>query len=109
MLNGEVEHGPRGRPREQAAATAMPNRHALTRALGVHRAVEVSARLSHAKPGDVLLICTDGISKVLERAVIAAMLAEAEELGATARRFIERANDAGGPDNATVVLLRWTA
>ncbi len=96
----------RGMPVDQAEA--MPNRHALTRALGVHRTVEVSARLSHAKPGDVLLLCTDGISKVLDRAVIAALLAEAGELAETARRFIERANDAGGPDNATAVLLQWT-
>ena len=39
---------------------------------------------------------------------IAAMLAEAGELRTTARRLIARANDAGGPDNATVVSLRWT-
>ncbi len=45
---------------------------------------------------------------MLDRAVIAGLLAEAGEIGETARRFIERANDAGGPDNATAALLRWT-
>ena len=89
-------------------ADAMPNGHALTRALGVHTTIEVSAKLTNIRPGDVMMICTDGITKVIDRRVIAAMLAEAGELGATARRLIACANDAGGPDNATVVLLRWT-
>lgn len=88
---------------------AMPNRHALTRALGLFRSVEVSARLLHVMPGDVVLLCTDGISKVLGRATIEALLIEAGDLGEAARRFISRANDAGGPDNAAVVLLRWEA
>lgn len=95
-----------GMPVDQA--DAMPNGHALTRALGVHTTIEVSAKLTNIRPGDVMMICTDGITKVIDRRVIAAMLAEAGELGATARRLIACANDAGGPDNATVVLLRWT-
>jgi protein phosphatase len=103
LLNECLWHG---MPVDQAEA--MPNRYALTRALGVHRNIELSARLEGVKPGDLILICTDGISKVLARQEIAALLAEAGELGATARRFIARANDAGGPDNATAVLLRWT-
>lgn len=103
LLNECLWHG---MPVDQAEA--MPNRYALTRALGVHRNIELSARLEEVKPGDLILICTDGISKVLPRKEIAALLAEAGELGATAQRFIARANDAGGPDNATAVLLRWT-
>jgi protein phosphatase len=94
-----------GMPVEQAEA--MPKRDGLTRALGVHARVEVSARLVHVMPGDVILICTDGISRVLTRKEIGALLAEAGDLEATAQRFITRANDAGGPDNATAVLLRW--
>jgi serine/threonine protein phosphatase PrpC len=89
-------------------AEALPYGSALTRALGTRDTIQVSARLEQAMPGDLMLICSDGISGVLDRMEIAGLLAEAADLRATALRFIARANDAGGPDNATVVLLRWT-
>jgi protein phosphatase len=58
------------------------------------------------KAGDVLLFCTDGLSKYLDPAAIAEALARQEPAQATARRLVDAANAAGGTDNVTVVVVR---
>lgn len=88
-------------------AEARPNKHALTRVLGVARSVEVTARYEANKPGDIVLLCTDGLTRVVENNEIAGILAFGGNLDAMAARLIVRANDNGGPDNVTCVLVRW--
>ncbi|MFO0797327.1 MAG: protein phosphatase 2C domain-containing protein [Gemmataceae bacterium] len=56
--------------------------------------------------GDAILFCTDGLSKYLEPAAIAAVLAKGESAEATARELVAAANEAGGSDNVTVVVVR---
>lgn len=56
--------------------------------------------------GDALLFCTDGLSKYLDPAAIAAALSKGEPAEATARALVAAANDAGGSDNVTVVVVR---
>ena len=82
-------------------------RHVLTRALGALPNVDVATRVEDAEPGDVLLLCSDGLSGVVADRDIAAIIAAHQELGEAARSLVERANAAGGPDNITCVLARW--
>jgi PPM family protein phosphatase len=87
-------------------ALKMPFKGVLTRAVGIHARVDVSARFENVLPGDLFLLCSDGLSKPVERGEITAILAEAGDLGASAERLIARANDRGGHDNITAVLIR---
>jgi serine/threonine protein phosphatase PrpC len=96
----------RGMPEE--IALARPDRNSLTRALGVAAAVEPSIRFEHAAPGDVLLLCSDGLYRMVADAEIATILAEEPSARAAGKRLLARANELGGKDNVTAVVLRWS-
>jgi PPM family protein phosphatase len=87
-------------------ASQHPLKNTLTRAVGIEESVKVSARFEPVRSGDLLLLCTDGLSRPVERQEIADILAEGGELSAIAESLVSRANDRGGPDNITAVLLR---
>jgi len=88
-------------------ALALPNAPMLVRALGSKERVEVTARVEAPAPGDVLLLCTDGLHGVVPAAEIAAVLVETPCPRTAATALVTRANEHGGPDNVTVVVLRW--
>ncbi|WP_438020621.1 protein phosphatase 2C domain-containing protein [Sorangium sp. So ce315] len=83
-------------------------RNVVTRALGMGKTVDVATRLEQPQAGDLLLICSDGLSGPVPETEIAEVLAQGDHLAATARSLIELANLHGGPDNVTCVLVRWT-
>jgi protein phosphatase len=89
-------------------ATRLPMGRALTRALGTRPTVEVSARLEAILPGDVLLLCSDGVHGVLPRDELTGILLELDDLSHGVDRLIARSNDRGGPDNSTAILARWS-
>ena len=60
------------------------------------------------RPGDVVMICTDGVSDRVDDE-IATVLLLAGDLGDAARRLVQRARDLGGWDDATAVLVRRVA
>jgi len=83
------------------------NRNLVTRALGVDPAVEPEIRDYEVKPGDVYLLCSDGLNDMVEDEEIAMTLsALSANLGLCASQLIEMANDRGGRDNISVVLVR---
>jgi protein phosphatase len=82
-------------------------RNVITRAVGVEPTVEVDARLVEVAPGDTLLLCTDGLSGVLEHRELASILLAHTNLDEAVEHLIARANDHGGPDNITALLVRW--
>jgi serine/threonine protein phosphatase PrpC len=90
--------------REQARTSEL--RHMLARAIGTDPAVEIDTRLLHVDPGDTFLLATDGLHGVLDDGMIAAILLGESDLTRAAAELVGRANDAGGPDNVTVVLVR---
>jgi PPM family protein phosphatase len=94
----------RGMPYDRAAA--LPNAHAVTRMLGVTSSIEVEVGLQRWEPGDVVLICTDGVSDRVELDELAGILLDVENLVDAARAIVARAIDAGGWDNATALLVR---
>ncbi len=76
----------------------------LVQAVGTAERLDVELTTTPLEGGDCLLICCDGLYKVVERAAIAEVVGSAEPLGDRVRELIARANSAGGPDNITVVL-----
>ena len=91
---------------EGTSLEAQPG-HALTRFLGAGSRLTAEAREIDAEPGDVLLLCSDGISSVVPPEEIAAVLGEDAPAHELADRLVARALDAGGPDNATCVVMSF--
>lgn len=89
---------------EQAENSHYSN--VLTRALGPHADVEVDAAEYPLQPGDTLLLCTDGLTRMLPDAVICKMLSGAKSAQEAADELVEAANKKGGNDNITVVVVR---
>lgn len=90
---------------EEARQTVAKN--LVTRALGVEAGIAPDISAQATQPGDVYLLCSDGLNEVLTDAEIAAALAEpATELAVTARRLVDLANERGGPDNISVILAQ---
>jgi PPM family protein phosphatase len=88
-------------------ASTHPQRSVITRAIGVDRSVQVdSLPPLELQPGDQVLLCSDGLTGPVEDAEIADILADIDDGDAACRALIDAANDSGGPDNITVVLLR---
>jgi PPM family protein phosphatase len=89
---------------EQAAE--HPQRSIITRALGPEPTVNVDTWTYPVRAGDVLLLCSDGLTSMISEAEVASVLAETDDLNLAAERLIAAANEAGGRDNITVVLFR---
>ena len=89
---------------EQAAE--HPQRSIITRALGPEETVEVDTWTYPVRAGDVLLLCSDGLTSMVAESRVAEILAAAGSLTDAADALIDAANGAGGRDNITVVLFR---
>jgi protein phosphatase len=87
-------------------AEAHPQRSIITRALGPEPDVEVDTMTYRARPGDVYLLCSDGLTTMVKDDEIRAVLADAADLETAADELVRRANEAGGRDNITVVAFR---
>ena len=87
-------------------AEAHPHRNVITRALGADVDVQVDVVSEEPRAGDVVLLCSDGLSSYVPEAAIAEALGASGDLEEVARRLVARANEAGGIDNVTVVLAR---
>jgi protein phosphatase len=91
----------------RAQAAVHPQRGVVTRAVGLDPGVRVDTPppLELAE-GDQVLLCSDGLTEVVDEERIAEVLAGQADGDGACRALIAAANDAGGPDNVTVVLLR---
>jgi PPM family protein phosphatase len=87
-----------------------PMRHVLTSALGPEAALRLRIGDARLDEGDLLLLCSDGVHGLLPDSSISAILGRCDlPLDARANAFIDAANQAGGTDNITVVLVHYTA
>jgi len=89
-----------------AQARRAPNRHIVTRALGMLEALECDVARVPLAPGDVLILCTDGLTDMLDDATIALLCRRHTGLDALADALVAAALDAGGLDNVSVVAMR---
>ncbi len=87
-------------------ADEHPQRSIITRALGPEGHVDVDTRTLRGRDGDVFLLCSDGLTTMIKEPLIAETLRGAPSLHDAGERLIDAANDAGGRDNITVILVR---
>jgi protein phosphatase len=95
----------RGKLTEEEAAD-HPQRSIITRALGPEPDVTVDTRTKAVRAGDVVLLCSDGLTSMIAEAKVEEVLRTIPELDRAAQALIDEANRAGGRDNITVVLFR---
>lgn len=87
-------------------AERHPQRSAITRALGTEPSIDVEAFTVAGEPGDLFVICSDGLpTMVSDEGVATAILSARNEPGAAAEALVAAANAKGGEDNITVVLF----
>jgi protein phosphatase len=89
---------------EQAVFSS--NKNLVTRAVGVEDTVLLETHAHDLLPGDLYLLCSDGLSDMLDDDTIAQLLGGQEPLDEVAGALVDAANDAGGKDNISVVLVR---
>jgi protein phosphatase len=82
-----------------------PQRSIITRALGPEPEVEVDIQSVPSEPGDVFLLCSDGLTTMVGDERIRDLIVSSPSLDVATRSLIEEANRAGGRDNITVVLF----
>ena len=78
----------------------------LMRALGSAREVQVDASEYMLLEGDILVICSDGLTRMVTDPEIASTITTVEPAQAAAKRLVDLANDYGGADNVTVIVIR---
>jgi PPM family protein phosphatase len=89
----------------QEEAERHPQRSIITRALGIDPEVEIDLSTFKILPGDRILLCSDGLSGPVSDEKIRNVLLRVRDPQAAADRLIQLANEAGGPDNITAVVL----
>ena len=77
----------------------------ILRAVGIQKSVDVDATPFQVKQGDRILICSDGLSKMISDKQIASIVKESDTVETAAKKLVSAANEAGGFDNVTVVLV----
>jgi PPM family protein phosphatase len=89
-------------------ARSHPLRNVVTRALGGRSELVVDVQSRRVKPGELLLLCSDGLTTMVPDVDIARILAATNgDVARAAQSLVDEANERGGEDNITVVLLRF--
>lgn len=88
---------------EQAAVSPIKN--LVTRALGVEQAVMLEVNEFSVEPGDLYLMCSDGLSDMVSDEVIARIAGEGSGLDHIAGNLVAMANENGGKDNISIVMI----
>jgi protein phosphatase len=96
----------RRREISEDAAREHPHRHVLTRALGVRRNVEPDLAEISPQAGDLFVMCSDGLTSHVLDDEIAEVVSAGRDLQECCDALVELANERGGEDNITVVIVR---
>lgn len=81
-------------------------RNVITRALGNRTELEIDVRLENVEPGDCFLLCSDGLSGMVEDTEMQQLLTDSPDcIRSAANSLVARANEAGGHDNISVVIV----
>ncbi len=89
--------------KEEAEASTMQN--ILTRAMGIHKNIRFDVGDVTLSPGDRLLLCTDGLFKAVKEELLPSILSSSDSPQKIAAGLVRLANDNGGPDNISVVVV----
>jgi PPM family protein phosphatase len=88
-------------------AKNFPQKNIILRALGQQKIVDVEINAVQPQPGDVFLLCSDGLSGMVSDEMMQAILQKTPNLDAAAKKLIDTANANGGVDNVTVILVQY--
>src|SRR5438094_4642979 len=88
-------------------AAQSERRNIILQALGPEAMIKVDLTHQQVRRGDILVLCSDGLSGQVGKDEIARVISEEDDLVSACKRLIDRANEAGGPDNITVILARF--
>ncbi len=88
-------------------ARVHPRRNEITRAIGILNDVEYDFYCSKIRKGDMLLLCTDGLTSVCSDSEIKQVLKSGKGLKKLVNRLIDLANSNGGHDNITIILIEF--
>jgi PPM family protein phosphatase len=91
----------------QEEAEQSERRNIILQALGPEPQIKIDLTSQQLRRGDVLVLCSDGLSGQVKTDEIARVVTDEPDLMAACKRLIDRANDAGGPDNITVIAARF--
>jgi len=91
---------------DRAEALRSPLRNVITRALGTQSQVTADVFSMEAEPGDLFLLCSDGLTRELSDPLIESLLRLDLPLDELCARLVGAANKAGGHDNITCLLVR---
>ena len=86
-------------------ASKHPHRNIITRSLGARRDLEIDVFEEHVRPGDSLLLCSDGLSNMLSDQEIGDLISHAWTAEAAVTELIELTLKRGAPDNVTAVVI----
>ena len=81
-------------------------RNVITRALGMQEDVTIDIQPDEVREGDVYVLCSDGLSGMVEDDDIVAIVGSNDEMVSMCQRLVSRANENGGEDNVTAVVVR---
>ena len=87
--------------------SVSPYHHVISQALGLKIDIKLQPEVLTAQPGDTYLLCSDGLTNCLNDQQIASVLNRNSDLESSVDELITRANDAGGVDNISVVLVQF--
>jgi protein phosphatase len=87
----------------------FPHKNVITRALGMRDTVQVDVMGDNIKDGDVFILCSDGLSGMVDDKKLGQMVGGASDLEQAVAGLVEAANQAGGNDNVTVLALECRA
>lgn len=90
---------------DRASARNHPDKNIITRAIGAGETVEVDFFSVELAPGDMVLMCSDGLTNMLEDEEIRMIINGQRDIVEKAEALVKAANDNGGKDNISVVLI----
>lgn len=90
---------------ERNSSDYLKNKNIITRAIGTTRWVEAEPFYRSLQDGQKILLCSDGLTNMLEDEKILQVINQAESLAEAAENLVAQANEHGGPDNISVILI----
>ena len=90
---------------DEETAKAHPDKNIITRAIGVGKEVTVDFFEEEVKTGDVILMCSDGLTNMVEDDAIRNIIKGQRDIAEKAEKLVETANRNGGKDNITVIVI----
>lgn len=90
-----------------AEIAEFPHKNVIIRSAGAQESLAVDCQRVFLQPGDVLCLCSDGLHGQVSEGEMVDITQGSTDLRRATRRLIERANENGGPDNITALLVRW--